>query len=242
MVAPPWCPTEGRPQRPRRTAAERRAQAGRAQARAVQALLRAFSGMEHRGCRPTRLQAALRDALLVAQAGDRCGAHADEAESPTVAAAAEDGDFLFTMSREDTSQRAEADAEAGGTLITSSSEVEARAAELPAEKFAAAAAAMAAAQVAAPTPLSSSASEFVPFSPPFQESTVEDGGIAAAAPWERSETRARLFRDADLLRGAGAQRGAVPTGPQINWAAIGDSGTFPSASSASPPTGGCPQS
>ena len=50
--------------RPRRTAAERRAQAQRAQGRVVQSLLRGFQELgSHRGCRPTRLGAALAAAL-----------------------------------------------------------------------------------------------------------------------------------------------------------------------------------
>ena len=63
MAAPPWTTTPGPPPRPRRTAAERRAQAGRAQARAAQALLRSFRDLGHRGCRPTKLGTALAEAL-----------------------------------------------------------------------------------------------------------------------------------------------------------------------------------
>ena len=45
--------------RPRRTAAERRAQAQRAQRRVVQSLLRGFQELgSHRGCQPTYLGAA----------------------------------------------------------------------------------------------------------------------------------------------------------------------------------------
>ncbi|CAK0842844.1 unnamed protein product [Prorocentrum cordatum] len=63
MAAPPWCAAAGQPQRPRRSAAERRAQARRKQARAAQELLRAFRDLGHRGCRPTRLGKALAEAL-----------------------------------------------------------------------------------------------------------------------------------------------------------------------------------
>jgi len=54
------------PARPRRSAAERRAQAQRAHFRVVQRLLRGFhSVQDHRGCQPTALGAALGQALSV---------------------------------------------------------------------------------------------------------------------------------------------------------------------------------
>ncbi|CAK0908625.1 unnamed protein product [Prorocentrum cordatum] len=58
-MAPPWLAAE----RPRRTAAARRAQAARASARAAQQLLREFSALSHRGCSRTRIGAALEEAL-----------------------------------------------------------------------------------------------------------------------------------------------------------------------------------
>ncbi|CAK0854495.1 unnamed protein product [Prorocentrum cordatum] len=62
MAAPPWLAASV-PARPRRSAAERRAQAMRAQARAAQSLLRAFAPLQHRGCRPTLVGTALAEAL-----------------------------------------------------------------------------------------------------------------------------------------------------------------------------------
>ena len=49
--------------RPNRSAAERRLQAARAQARAVQRLLAAFQALGHRGCEPTALGRALLETL-----------------------------------------------------------------------------------------------------------------------------------------------------------------------------------
>lgn len=57
--AAPW-----RPSRPRRSASDRRAQARRAQGRAAQQLMQAFGELAvHRGCAPSRLGAALAEAL-----------------------------------------------------------------------------------------------------------------------------------------------------------------------------------
>ncbi len=54
-----------RPRRPHRSSGARRAQEACAQARCVQKLLGSFSALGHRGCRPTRLGAALAAALAV---------------------------------------------------------------------------------------------------------------------------------------------------------------------------------
>lgn len=53
-----------RRRRPNRTAAERRAQARRAEARTIQHLLASFAQLKHRGCAPTRLGGALERALV----------------------------------------------------------------------------------------------------------------------------------------------------------------------------------
>jgi hypothetical protein len=52
-----------RPRRPPRSSGARRAQDARAQARCVQRLVAGFLALDHRGCRPTRLGAALAAAL-----------------------------------------------------------------------------------------------------------------------------------------------------------------------------------
>ena len=54
-----------RPRRPPRSSGARRAQDARAQARCVQRLLGGFDALGHRGCRPTRLGAALAAALAL---------------------------------------------------------------------------------------------------------------------------------------------------------------------------------
>eukprot|EP00969_Alexandrium_andersonii_P084175 3713789-Alexandrium_andersonii.AAC.1 len=57
------------PRRPNRSAAERRQQYRRAEARALGLLLRQFEALDHRGARPTRLGAALHAALRATDYG-----------------------------------------------------------------------------------------------------------------------------------------------------------------------------
>ena len=71
------------PVRPRRSAAERKAQKRRAEARVVQHLLRAFNDLSHRGCKPTRLGEALAHALFD---GDTTVSAASTAASASVGA------------------------------------------------------------------------------------------------------------------------------------------------------------
>ena len=66
-MAASFLPSAGapRPRRPPRSSGARRAQDARAQARCVQRLLGGFDALGHRGCRPSRLGAALASALAL---------------------------------------------------------------------------------------------------------------------------------------------------------------------------------
>ena len=66
-MAASFLPSAGapRPRRPPRSSGARRAQEARAQARCVQRLLGGFDALGHRGCRPSRLGAALASALAL---------------------------------------------------------------------------------------------------------------------------------------------------------------------------------
>ena len=69
----------GWPRRPNRSAKERRGQAHRAEARTVQRLLKVFSSLDHRGCRRSRLGAAMVEALS-RQTDHTTGGHDDYME------------------------------------------------------------------------------------------------------------------------------------------------------------------
>ena len=75
--------------RPRRTAAERRAQKQRSEARVIQKMLRGFSELEaHRGCRPTVLGAALAQVLRSSSTESGSTQRASQQAPPTSPAVA----------------------------------------------------------------------------------------------------------------------------------------------------------
>ena len=86
----PWGESRGRCKRPDRTAASRREQYKRAEARCIQSIMRKFQALQHRGCQASKLGAALQQALGQTVQQEEDAVPQKDASEEAAAAIAED--------------------------------------------------------------------------------------------------------------------------------------------------------